>query len=147
MTAQGADRAITTSALIVAGIYTYRRLTEGTGSPKGSKAAQLLGQGSPPSIGVFITAWGTAFLIMAIMAQASPGLGGAFAITTAVADVFSNGQQLATDINGKLGATKTGSSVGAPSSLTPAQQATARVTAPGNSLSFTPGSPVLRTLP
>ena len=147
MTAQGAERAITTSALIVAGIYTYRRLTEGSGRPKGSKVAQLLGQGSPPSVGVFITAWGTAFLIMAIMAQASPGLGGAFAITTAVADILSNGQQLATDINGKLGATNRTKSVGAPTHLTPAQQATAQLTAPSNALSWTPGSPILRTLP
>jgi hypothetical protein len=116
MTAQGADKAITTSALIVAGIYTYRRLTEGSGTASSSKAAQLLGRGSPPSIGVFITAWGTAYLIMAIMAQASPGLGGAFAITTAVADVLSNGQQLSKDINGKLGTTTKSSSVGAPTS-------------------------------
>ena len=102
MTSQGAEKAITTSALIIAGVYTYRRLTEGTGKASGSKAAQLLGQGSPPSVGVFITAWGTAFLIMAVMAQASPGLGGSFAISAAVADVLANGQQLAADINGKV---------------------------------------------
>ena len=138
MTAQGAEKAITTSAMIVAGIYTYRRLTEGAGMRTGSRAAQLLGRGSPPSVGVFITAWGTAFLIMAIMAQAAPGLGGSFAIATAVADILSNGQQLAADINGKLGARTTKTGAGAPTNMTPAQQATSRLLTPPNTLHVTP---------
>lgn len=132
MTSQGAEKAITTSALIVAGIYTYRRLTEGNGSPTGSKAAQLLGRGSPPSVGVFITAWGTAYLVMAIMAATSPGLGGSFAILAAVADILSNGQQLATDINGKI----TGKTT---ATLSPAAAlATQRLTHPPATLTLTP---------
>lgn len=103
MTSQGAEKAITTSALIIAGVYIYRRFTEGSSSTKGSKTAQLLGQGSPPSIGVFVTAWGAAFLLMSITAQASPGLGGSFAILAATADVLSNGQQIFNDINTKIG--------------------------------------------
>ena len=105
MTPQGAERAVTTSALIVAGVYIYRRLTEGSGTSGGSKAAQLLGQGSPPSVGTFITAWGAAFLMMSIAAQASPGLGGSFAILAATADVLSNGQQIFNDVNSKVGGT------------------------------------------
>lgn len=144
MTSQGAEKAITTSALLVAGIYTYRRLTEGAGSPSGSKAAQLLGRGSPPSVGVFITAWGTAYLVMAIMAQASPGLGGSFAILTAAADILSNGQQLAADINGKVGAHKPG--VGTPTS--PATRAQSILLVPPNTLNWTPGPTTnLRALP
>lgn len=140
MNAQGADRAITTSALLVAGIYTYRRLTEGAGSPSGSKAAQLLGRGSPPSIGVFITAWGTAFLVMAIVAQASPGLGGSFAILTAVADLMSNGQQLAADINGKVAAGKKSAGVTGPPSTA--------ANPPANTLHWTPAVTTnLRALP
>jgi hypothetical protein len=146
MTAQGADKAITTSALLVAGIYTYRRLTEGAASSKGSRTAQLLGQGSPPSVGVFITAWGTAFLIMAIMAQVSPGLGGSFAIATAVADVLSNGQQLAKDINGKVGAGAKSTGAGAPTRVTPAQKATSQLLAPTNGLQWNPNG-ALPTIP
>lgn len=128
MTSQGAEKAITTSALLVAGIYTYRRLTEGNGSPSGSKAAQLLGQGSPPSVGVFITAWGTAYLIMAIMAATSPALGGSFAILAAAADILSNGQQVSKDINTKIGASSKTASTGAPP--TAQQLATYRLTHP-----------------
>lgn len=144
MTPQGAEKAITTSALIVAGIYAYRRVTEGSGSPSGSKAAQLLGQGSPPSVGVFITAWGTAFLIMSIMATVSPGLGGSFAIVTAVADVLSNGQQLATDINGKLGTTTTTSKTAA--SKTAASSSAAQTVVPAPTLTWTP-TQTLSTIP
>lgn len=104
MTQQGAERAVTISALIVAGVYIYRRLTEGAGPvAKTGKLAQLTGQGSPPPAGTFITAWGFAFLVISIVASAAPGLGGSFAILVAVGDLLGNGQQVAKDVNSKLG--------------------------------------------
>lgn len=104
MTRSGSERAITVSALIVVGIYTYRRLTEGSApAPTGqSKLKQLAGQGSPPSIGEFITAWGLTYLVISIMASIAPGLGGSFAILVAVADALGNTSQVAADVNTKI---------------------------------------------
>lgn len=137
MTSQGAEKAITSSALIVAGIYIYRRMTEGSGAPSGSKAAQLLGRGSPPSVGTFVTAWGAAFLVISIMATASPGLGGSFAILAATADVLSNGQQIFGDVNAKLGS-KTKGKAGAPANPGPQALAQATLLTPPNTLHWTP---------
>ena len=138
MTTQGAEKAITTSALMVAGVYIYRRLTEGSGTATGTKTAQLLGQGSPPSVGTFITAWGAAYLIMAIMATASPGLGGGFAILAATGDLLSNGQQIFADINTKLSATKTSPG---------AALATQRLTHPPTTLNWNIAGPVPAAAP
>lgn len=103
MTQQGAERAVTVSALVVAGIYTYRRLTEGSGPPtKGSKVAQLAGQGAPANVGSFITAWGLVYLVISIVTSAAPSLGGSFAILVAVGDALTNTAQVATDINSKV---------------------------------------------
>lgn len=102
MNQQSAEKAVTISALIVAGVYIYRRLTEGTGPATGSKLAQLAGQGSPPPAGVFITAWGITYLVISILASASPGFGGSFAILVATGDLLSNTQQVANDINQKV---------------------------------------------
>lgn len=106
MTRSGAEQTVTVSALIVAGVYTYRRLTEGSGkAPAGGKVRQLLGQGSPPSVGAFITAWGAAFLVISAIAAASPTLGGSLALLVATADLLNNTQQVSADIAGKLGTT------------------------------------------
>lgn len=113
MNSSQAEQAVTVSALLVAGIYTYRRLAEGSGHPTGGKVAQLLGSGSPPSVGTFITAWGAAFLVISMMAAASPPLGGTFALLVAAGDLLNNLQQVSADINGKLTAGKTSKPVSA----------------------------------
>jgi amino acid transporter len=127
MTDQGAERAVTVSALIVAGVYTYRRLTEGSGPPSsGSKLAQLAGQGAPPSVGSFITAWGFTFLVISIMASINAGFGGSFAILVAVTDVLSNTGQVVVDVNSKVAPGNTTPSITAG---TPQQQAKTIATA------------------
>lgn len=107
MTNEGAERAIATSALIVAGIYIFRKLVEpanvATTVKSGNKGAQLVGLGPVPPIGTFITGWGVTFIVISIMASMAPGLGGAFAILVAATDVLGNGAALASDINLKLG--------------------------------------------
>lgn len=104
MTREGAERAVTISALLVAGIYTYRRFTEGSApAPAGGKLRQLAGQGAPPSGSVFITAWGMTFLVISLIASAAPGLGGALAILVATGDLLGNTSQVAKDVNTKLG--------------------------------------------
>lgn len=134
MTSAGAEKAITVSALLVAGVYAYRRLTEGSAPATGSKTAQLLGQGSPPSIGTFITAWGLVYLFISVAASAAPSFGGSFAVLVAVGDILTNGSQVFADVNHKL---KTGGT------LTPAQAQSAAIAAQqhaaaGNTLTTTP---------
>ena len=134
MTRSGAERAITVSALIVVGIYTYRRLTEGS-SPapvSGSKLKQLAGEGTPPSVGPFITAWGLTFLVISIIASFAPGLGGAFAILVATADALGNTTQVAADVNAKIGAPGTaGATQAGKTAAGTAEQATSGATAAG----------------
>lgn len=107
MTREQAETAVAGSALIVAGIYAYRKLVEPSVTPtnktKGGRVAQALGYGPPPPIGRFITGWGFTFLIVALMAQASPNFGGSFAILVAVGDVIGNGVALADDVKAGLG--------------------------------------------
>lgn len=117
MDSQAAERWVTTSALIVAGIYAYRRLTEPTSTPVTAK--QLAGSGPPPPLGTFATAWGFTFLVIAIMAEAAPGLGGAFAILIATADTLTNAQSVLADVTRLEQPQPTGAQVraGAASSL------------------------------
>jgi len=116
MSKEGAERAVVISALIVFGVYFYRHLTEGTSStPSGSncpipksggtvgKTEQFLGFGTPANIGQFITAWGFTFFVISIIASAAPGLGGAFAILVATADLLGNGCQVFHDVSTKVG--------------------------------------------
>lgn len=114
MSKQGAERAVVISALTVFGIYVYRVATEGTGSAKGGKGggfAQLVGVGSPANIGRFVTGWGFAFLVIAMITEAAPSLGGSFAILVGVTDFLANTGQIAKDVNTALGGgTSSGSS-------------------------------------
>jgi len=103
MTRAGAERAVTISALVVFGVYFYRLLSEGHSNTNGG-LLQLGGIGAPPNLGRFITGWGTAFLLLAIITEASPPLGGSLAILVATGDVLANGTQVAADVNHKLGA-------------------------------------------
>lgn len=98
MSRQGAERALVISALVVAATYAYRLVTEGHASSGGS----LIGVGAPPNVGRFITGWGFAFLVLAIVTEAAPPLGGSLAILVATGDVLANAGQVATDVNAKV---------------------------------------------
>lgn len=113
MTKDQAQTAVAGSALIVGGIYAYRKLVEGaevatTPKPKGGKATDLIGYGTPPPVGQFITGWGFVFLLLALVAQASPNLGGSFAILVATGDILGNGIALTDDLQGRLADKGTG---------------------------------------
>lgn len=118
MTKTQSNEAIIISALVVAGIYGYRRATEGikgkTQTPKpktkGASARQLAqpftGEEIAP-LGRFITGWGFAYLVISIMGAASPGLGGWFAILTGTGSVLGNGLAVSRDLNTALGSKET----------------------------------------
>jgi hypothetical protein len=96
-----AERWVTISAATVAGIYAYRRLIEPSTPPATVK--KLMGVGELPLLGSWATAWGFTFLVVAIMAEASPGLGGSFAILIMTADILTNASNLFADVGKQQG--------------------------------------------
>lgn len=119
MTKTQSNEAIIISALLVAGIYGYRRATEGAKAKseapkpkaKGASPKQLAqpftGEEIAP-LGRFITGWGFAYLVISVMGAASPGLGGWFAILLGTGSVLGNGLAITKDLNTALGGKKTG---------------------------------------
>lgn len=100
------ERWVVISAVIVAGIYAYRRSTETPAATATLKG--VAGSGPPVALGAFVTAWGCVFLVISIMASADADLGKAFAILVAAGDLVVNGQDIANDIINKVKpATKT----------------------------------------
>lgn len=122
MTRQGAERAVTVSALVVFGVYFYRVATEGHSS-SGGGLLQLGGVGAPANIGRFITGWGFAYLLLGIITEAAPPLGGSLAILLAAGDVLTNAGQVSADVNHKLGAAQPKGGTIAPPQQRPAPAA------------------------
>jgi hypothetical protein len=102
MTDSQAERWVTVSALVVAGIYGYRRLTEQPTTPPVT-LKELAGVGELPPLGAWATAWGFTFLVVAIVATAAPELGAAFAILIATGDLMTNAQSIFSDVAGLEG--------------------------------------------
>lgn len=96
MSRDSAERAVITSALVVAIIYAYRRLQEPAQS--GATVKRLAGVGAPVNFSAWATAWGTVFFMLSIVSEFAPGPAGAFAILTAVSDTMVNGTQLFSDL-------------------------------------------------
>lgn len=109
MTTAGAEQAVSASALVVGGVYLYRKFTEGAVPPvasaaskAGGKPASLLGFGPVPSVGRFVTGWGFTFMVLSLLAEAMPDFGGWLAILVATGDVLANGTAISVDVNHKL---------------------------------------------
>lgn len=99
-----ADRWVTIAAAIVAGVYFYRRVTEPAAGP--TTAKKLVGIGQPVPLGSFVTAWGFMFLVLSIVAEASPGLGGSFSALIATSDLLTNMPAITADVGKRTGAAK-----------------------------------------
>jgi len=97
MNDSAAERWVTISALTVAGVYAYRRLTETPGQPPVT-AKELAGVGELPPLGAWATAWGFTFLVVAVIATAAPELGAAFAILIATGDLMTNASSILADV-------------------------------------------------
>ena len=140
MTKDGAQEAVNASALIVAGIYLYRKLVEspaataparagrspGAQTPQGTLGQRelaaiegafgppqpttarsipgqvLLGAGPVAPVPRFVVGWGFSFIVLALLAEGQPALGGWLAILVAAGAVLGNGSKVATDINRQL---------------------------------------------
>jgi hypothetical protein len=106
VTKAGAEKAVIISALVTAGVYTYRRLSEDTTSVSKGVSA-LFNVGAPAAFGEFVTAWGFSFFVIALIASAAPTLGGSFAILVLVGDLLANGQAVSSDVSQKVTGTTT----------------------------------------
>ena len=111
MTEAQAHTTITTSAVIVAATYAYRRLIEkgGVSQPStvtghsSTSVKQLAGAGAAPPLAHFVVGYGFAFVVISALAQADPDTGAAFAIMLMAGTLLLNGIQIFTDISTSLG--------------------------------------------
>ena len=81
MTRGSAEQTLVVSAAIVAGLWAYEQWE----APNGLGGADYV---------KFATAWGAIFLLLALLAMASPDLAAALAILIVAGDLLTNGQKL-----------------------------------------------------
>lgn len=110
--AQG-ETAVTTSALVVTGLYAYRRATETvTKAPRtqtgpfkaglGSYVEAPLGNGELAPLGAWATGMGLTFIALSILTSVNATFGGSFAILVAVGATLTNGKQVLKDLGHAL---------------------------------------------
>lgn len=107
MNQQQAETAVTGSALVVGAIYLFRRFSEvdvQLTNAHGLRLKQLAGVGPVLPAGTFIVGWGFTFLVLSLVAQIKPTIGGNFSILVALGSVLGNGEAVFSDLNDKLGA-------------------------------------------
>jgi hypothetical protein len=111
MTSSQGETAVTTSALVVSGLYGYRKATEtfkrtpsfhNAGAPlkSGLKAyvEGPLGIGELEPLGQWATGMGLTFILLSIATSINATFGGSFAILVAVGAVIGNGQAALKDL-------------------------------------------------
>lgn len=96
MTVDQAQNAVSLSAFTVASVFAYRKLVEPATQSK-----------TTPAVGHFVIGFGFTYIVLSLLAQAAPEIGGMFAILVATGDVLANGNGLLKDLTGALGAAKT----------------------------------------
>lgn len=92
MTSAGAQSAVKISAMATAGIYAFRRFTEGT--PEELKVSRTL-----PPLGRFLIAWATMYAFLSIAVDPAPALAGWMAILILVAVLIAQGNEVFKDLN------------------------------------------------
>lgn len=112
MTQAQGETAVTTSALVLSGIYGYRKTTEKiTRAPSTHKPARgvkgvleaPLGVGELVPLGQWATGMGLTMIALSIATSVNPGFGGSFAILIAVGAVLGNGKAVLKDLGVGLG--------------------------------------------
>lgn len=97
MSTDQAQSAVSLSAFVVAIVFGYRKLVE----------QGIQGGSGVPTTGHFVIGFGFTYVLLSLVAQGAPTLGGMMAILVATGDVLANGKPLLTDINQALKATQT----------------------------------------
>jgi hypothetical protein len=95
VTNEGASSMIKASALVVGGVYAYRRFTEGT-------AEELKASTTIAPLGQFLVGWGLVFFSLSVIAPAAPSLAGHIALLLMLASLLANGVQVSKDVQAGL---------------------------------------------
>ena len=95
VTSESANSTIKAAALVVGGIYVYRRFTEGT-------AEELKASTKIAPLGQFILGWGVVFLTLSILADPLPSLAGHTALLLMLASLLANGIEVSKDLQAGL---------------------------------------------
>jgi hypothetical protein len=133
---KSADPAIIGSALVVGGVWAYRKLVLPAGSTvtTGFSAASVAGlEAEPAAAAQFIPAFAFVYIVLALIGAAEPDAARSFAILVAVGDVLTNGTQIF-------------SSVGAQASGATAAAAASTGTAAANNPALGPDAPSPQTV-
>lgn len=95
-----AQTVIVTSAIVVGGVWGYRKLVEPHASaPATGSLASLAGvEPAPASTAQFLPAYAFTFLSLSVIAVGAPELAKGFAALIAVADLLTNGLTVFSDI-------------------------------------------------
>lgn len=89
------------AAIITGVVYAFRKVIE-PATPSSSKTTgvkSLLGSGPAPPIEQWVVSYGTAFLILSVIAFASPETAGSLSILIVIGTLLANGQSVVKDIN------------------------------------------------
>lgn len=138
-----AERWVTISAMLVIGIYGYRRITE---TAESGSLKNIIGLGNPVPFSQFITAWGFVYFMLALATEAAPGLGGGMAILIAVSDFLTNAPAFLGDVTKQEGLSST--KLTAASTNSPQATATRAASSIDPGFNNTPGfAPLTTTAP
>ena len=112
MTKASAEQAVTVSALLVGGIWAYRKVIEPATSQAGKNTAsssQLLkvigAEPTPANAAQFAVGFGFTYMTLATVATFAPDVAGWLAILVAAGDLLINGASVFTDISSQVGET------------------------------------------
>ena len=100
MSTDQAQSAVSLSAFVVAAVFGYRKLVE----------QGIQGGSGVPTTGHFIIGFGFTYVLLSLVAQGAPALGGMMAILVATGDILANGKPLVDDVTKALNATRTATS-------------------------------------
>ena len=104
-TAAEAERMVKVSALVVGGVYLFRRFTETSapaaglpGGPAGPPAPGARAGEQLVPLGTFVLGWGFLYLSLSAVAASWPGFAGNMAVLVMVASLLANGIQVSKDL-------------------------------------------------
>ena len=105
MTEESAETAVVTSALVMSGIYLYRRLVEPIGEkekakrPNAQKIVEgVVGRGELLPTGSWVVGMGVSYITISILASISPNIGGYSAILLATTTFLASGYDFFGDL-------------------------------------------------
>jgi hypothetical protein len=124
-TTEQANSLIKTAAMVVAGLYLYRRFTENTAEESAALVGPpgMLGptHGSVPThpevavpasgvtpLGRFVVGWGVVFVVLSVAAGPYPTLAGNMALLLMIASLIANGSAVSKDLGKGLQSAKQG---------------------------------------